>query len=80
MDTFTKTIIGLIVTTCLSWVYLVNKVQDNSDKTYSNGYLRHERGTIDTIHQSEENTAPWHKFTKKEIEQNKIDKHFKYFK
>lgn len=80
MDFFTKTMIGLIITTCVSYVYLVNKVQEDSVKTYSNDYLRHEQGTIDTVYQKEENNAPWHKFTKQEIEQNKINKHFKYYK
>jgi len=78
MDYFTKIIIGLGVTTLLSWTYCTYKSSETIEQTYSNDYLKQDKGTIDTIYQSKENNAPWRTFTKEDIIKNKYPKRKKY--
>lgn len=78
MDYFTKIIIGLALTTLLSWTYCTVKSTETIEQTYSNDYLRHSKGNLDTIYQSEQINAPWYKFTKDDIIKNKYPKRGKY--
>ena len=78
MDYFTKLIIGLAVTTLLSWTYCTVKSTETVEQTYSNDYLRHSKGNLDTIHQSEPINPPWLKFSKEDIIKNKYPKRGKY--
>jgi len=78
MDYFTKLIIGLALTTLLSWTYCTVKSTETIEQTYSNDYLRHSKGNLDTIYQSEPINPSWLKFSKDDIIKNKYPKRKKY--